>query len=56
VVDQYRVKTDSRSGITSDPNTYSQDERYIVDLVERVVPVIVRTVALVESLARVGVA
>jgi len=52
IVDQYRVKTDKRSGIVSDPNGYSDDERYIVDLVEKVVAVSVQTVAIVEDLAR----
>lgn len=46
VVDQYRVKTDTRSGIVSDPNQYSDDERYIVDLVEKVVRVSLETVAI----------
>ncbi len=50
VVDQYRIKTDKRSGITSDPNGYSENERYIVDLVERVVRVSVETVAIVRKL------
>ena len=51
VIDQYRVKTDKRSGITSDPNGYSDDERYIVDLVEKVVRVSLETVAIVDELA-----
>lgn len=51
VVDQYCVKTDKRSGIKSDPNQYSDDERYIVDLVEKVVRVSVDTVRVVEALA-----
>ena len=51
VVDQYRVKTDKRSGIVSDPNAWSDDEQYIVDLVGRVVRVSVETVALVDGLA-----
>jgi predicted helicase len=50
VIDQYQVTTDARSGITSDPNRYSEDERYIVELVKRVVAVSVETVALVERL------
>ncbi|MBK8023850.1 MAG: N-6 DNA methylase [Chloroflexi bacterium] len=50
VIDQYQVKTDKRSGITSDPNRYSEDERYIVDLVGRVVHVSVETVAIVAGL------
>lgn len=50
VVDQYRIKTDSRSGIVHDPNTYGGSERYIVDLVEKVVQVSVETVKIVEEL------
>ncbi len=50
VVDQYQVSTDKHSGITSDPNRYSDDERYIVDLVERVVRVSIETVAIVKAL------
>ena len=44
VVDQYRVKTDKRSGIVSDPNAWSEDQQYIVNLVGRVVRVSVETV------------
>ncbi len=51
VIDQYQVSTDKRSGITRDPNGYSDDERYIVDLVERVVRVSVETVGIVRELA-----
>ena len=53
IVDQYRVKTDKRSGITHDPNGYSDDERYIVNLVERVVGVSLRTVEIVDKLAKI---
>jgi predicted helicase len=52
VIDQYRVKTDKRSGITSDPNR-ANDPEYIVHLVERVVTVSVETVRLVGELAAV---
>ena len=55
IVDQYRVKTDKRSGITHDPNGYSDDERYIVQLVERVVGVSLRTVEIVDELAKIPV-
>jgi predicted helicase len=54
VIDQYQVSTDARSGITSDPNRYSQNKRYIVDLVERIVRVSVETVAIVDSLPPLG--
>jgi very-short-patch-repair endonuclease len=51
VIDQYQVKTDARSGITSDPNGYSEDEQYIVRLVGQVVAVSLETVEIVNSLA-----
>ena len=51
IVDQYRVKTDKRSGITHDPNGYSDDEQYILQLIERVITVSLRTVDIVEELA-----
>ena len=44
VVDQYRVKTDKRSGIVSDPNAWSDDQQYIVNLVGRVLRVSMETV------------
>ncbi|MBL8133863.1 MAG: DEAD/DEAH box helicase [Anaerolineae bacterium] len=50
VIDQYQVKTDKRSGITSDPNRYSDDERYIAQIVGRVVRVSVETVGIVAGL------
>ena len=49
VVDQYRVTTDKRSGIVSDPNR-KDDPEFIVHLVERVVRVSVETAALVAGL------
>jgi predicted helicase/very-short-patch-repair endonuclease len=51
VIDQYQVKTDNASGITSDPNRYSDDEQYIVNLVRRVVAVSVQTAGIVSGLA-----
>ncbi|MCY3866084.1 MAG: helicase [Chloroflexi bacterium] len=52
IVDQYRVKTDKRSGITHDPNGYSDDPQYILKLIERVIAVSLRTVDIVEELAK----
>ena len=49
VVDQYRVKTDKRSGIVNDPNCAEQP-RYIVDLIERVITVSLKTVEIVKKL------
>ena len=52
IVDQYRVKTDKRSGITHDPNGYSDDPQYILKLIERVITVSLKTVDIVEELAQ----
>ena len=49
IVDQYRVKTDKRSGIVNDPNR-ADEPRYIVDLIARVINVSLKTVEIVESL------
>ena len=49
VVDQYRVKTDKRSGIVNDPNRTDQP-RYIVDLIARVITVSLKTVEIVKNL------
>lgn len=50
IIDQYQVKTDNKSGIVDDPNLYSDDERYIFNLLLRVINVSVQTVDLVNSL------
>ncbi len=49
VLDQYRVSTDARSGITSDPNR-PDDPEYIVHLIGQVVTVSVETVRVVAAL------
>ncbi len=51
VIDQYRVKTDKRSGIKSDPNR-KDDPEYIVRLVGRVINVSLETVRIVDGLAK----
>ena len=50
VIDQYRVKTDRRSGIINDPNR-ADDETYIVDLIRKVINVSLETVRIVEKLS-----
>ena len=49
VVDQYRVKTDKRSGIVNDPNRESEP-RYIVDLIARVTTISLKTVEIIKNL------
>ena len=50
LMDRYQVRTDKASGIVNDPNDYSDDPRYIVDLVESVVTVSIETMSVVRSL------
>lgn len=50
LIDRYKVTTDKKSGITNDPNDYSDDPRYIVDLVERVIRVSMETLDIINSL------
>ena len=54
VIDQYRVKTDKRSGIVNDPNR-PDDPRYIVKLIGKVIAVSLETVEIVEGLPELGV-
>ena len=49
VIDQYRVKTDKRSGILNDPNR-TDDPQYIVKLISKVITVSLETVDIVENL------
>ena len=50
MVDRYQVKTDKATGIVNDPNEYSDDPRYILDLACRLVTVSMRTSEIVASL------
>ena len=49
VIDQYQVSTDSRSGITNDPNN-PDDETYILRLIKQVITVSLETVEIVNNL------
>ncbi|MCY4079000.1 MAG: N-6 DNA methylase [Caldilineaceae bacterium] len=54
VIDQYRVKTDKRSGITNDPNR-PDDPQYILHLLAKVISVSLETVEIVEKLPTLGI-
>ncbi|MCK5743365.1 MAG: DNA helicase, partial [Caldisericia bacterium] len=54
IVDQYQVKVDKRSGIIQDPNNFDGDERYIFDLVGKIVAVSLETVKLVDELSKLS--
>ena len=53
VIDQYRVKTDKRSGIVNDPNR-EDDPQYIIRLIRKVITVSLETVSIVEDLPPLG--
>lgn len=54
VIDRYQVKTDKASGIVNDPNEYSDDPRYIVDLIEKLIRVSMETMEIIDQLPPVS--
>ena len=50
IMDQYRVKLDKKSGITDDPNDYSNDPKYIFNLLLRIITVSLKTIDLINQL------
>ncbi|PRY55734.1 DEAD/DEAH box helicase [Glycomyces artemisiae] len=50
IMDRYYVRTDKASGIVNDPNDWSDDPRYIIDLLKRIVTVSLETMAIVDAL------
>lgn len=52
IMDQYRVKIDNSSGIKDDPNDYSDDPKYIFNLLLRIINVSVQTVDLINQLPK----
>lgn len=50
IIDRYQVKTDSASGIVNDPNDWSEDPRYTIDLLKRIVTVSLETMKMVDAL------
>lgn len=49
-MERYAVTTDKPSGIRNAPNAWSDDPRYIVDLLKRIVRVSLESVCLVGTL------
>lgn len=50
IKERYEVTKDNDSGIENDPNAWSDDPRYIIDLIKRVTQVSIKSAALVASL------
>lgn len=55
IIDQYQVKTDKKSGIIEDPNEFSDNPRYILDLLLSVITVSMKTVELIRHLPEMEV-
>ena len=54
-MERYQVTTDSKSGITNDPNDWAKehdDEKYKYNLLLRIINVSVQTVEIVKSLQK----
>ncbi|EGP5042715.1 DEAD/DEAH box helicase family protein, partial [Enterococcus faecium] len=50
IIDQYQVKKDKKSGIVDDPNEFSDNPKYIFNLLLSIINVSLQTMDLVESL------
>lgn len=50
IMERYQITKDKDSQIVNDPNDWSSDPRYIVDLVKRVVRVSIETMQIVNAL------
>lgn len=52
IIDRYQVTVDTKgkSGITNDANDWSEDPRYIIDLLKRIVTISVETMKIVDGL------
>ncbi|MHB8231894.1 MAG: type ISP restriction/modification enzyme [bacterium] len=50
IMERYQVSTDKDSGILNDPNEWSDNPRYIIDLLKKVISVSVKTVEIVKTL------
>lgn len=50
IIDQYQIKTDKKSGIVDDPNKFSEDPKYILNLLLSIITVSMKTNELVDKL------
>lgn len=55
IMDQYQVTTDPKSGLIDDPNDFSDDPKYIFNLLLRVINVSLQTVDLINHLPKLEV-
>ncbi|PTJ55371.1 helicase [Staphylococcus saprophyticus] len=50
LIDQYQIKKDNKTGIVNDPNEFSKDPKYILNLLLSIITVSMRTLELIEEL------
>ena len=50
LIDRYQIKTDKKFGLINNPNEYSENPYYILDLICRLVTVSVRTMEIIDSM------
>ena len=54
-IKQYQITTDKDSGVTNDPNFYSDNPRYVLDLMLKVIEVSVRSVDLIAKILKMKI-
>lgn len=52
IMDQYRIKPDNRTNITENPNDFSDDPKYILNLLLSIITVSMRTLELIDELPK----
>lgn len=52
IMERYQIKTDKDSGIVNDPNLFSDDPRYIINLLLKVIEVSVKSVKIIDNLPK----
>ncbi|MDP1394437.1 type ISP restriction/modification enzyme [Lysinibacillus capsici] len=55
IMDQYQIKVDKKSGLVEDPNNYSDDPKYVYNLLLSVINVSMQTLKLIDSLPRIEI-
>ncbi len=50
IMDRYQVVIDKESGIKNDPNKWSEDPNYIINLVKRIVSLSMESVKIIKTL------
>ena len=55
IMDRYEIKVDKDSGIKNDPNLFSDDPRYILNLLLKVIEVSVKSVEIINKLPKMDI-